>query len=481
VFTLFLNPTEHRSDARSLTVSKRISNCSKHPSLLALLDIGLVSNLLYNRLQSAKSILVSKKINSKPNSKNNKNSRSKETRRSSRDSTSRSSLESKRSRREPRPSRSRSKPVSTTRIADDRAPENSRSHGRSTRTADVGGVGDRKMQSAATATLSKPAASAQANVPNKVSFVEIDENHDGQRLDNFLITHLKGVPKTHIYRIIRKGEIRVNKGRVKQTTRLKQGDSLRIPPIRLSERSLDDLDGQKYSFLAKSVLFEDDALLIINKPCGMAVHAGSGITVGVIEAMRAYRSDLKYIELVHRLDRETSGVLVLAKKSSALKILHDDFKTNSLKNPRLDKRYLSLVRGPWRHGTRRVTKALNTDARRHGERYVVVDPNGSYASSIVTPKAVSEAASLVEVKLLTGRTHQVRVHLLSENHPVAGDQKYGEHEFNKQLKLQGLSRLFLHAAKLTFFHPLTKESTTIEAPLPTELVTVLNNLSLEFN
>jgi len=320
---------------------------------------------------------------------------------------------------------------------------------------------------------------ASANIPNRVTFVEIDENHDGQRLDNFLITHLKGVPKTHIYRIIRKGEIRVNKGRVKQTTRLKEGDSLRIPPIRLSEKSIDDLDGQKYSFLAKTVLYEDDALLIINKPCGMAVHAGSGITVGIIEALRALRSDLNYIELVHRLDRETSGVLVLAKKASALKILHDDFKTNSLKNPRLDKRYLTLVKGQWQHGQRRVTKSLNTNARRHGERYVVVDAQGSYASSIITPKSVSATASLIEVKLLTGRTHQVRVHALSENHPVAGDQKYGEPEFNKRMKSVGLSRLFLHAAKLTLFHPLTKESLTIDAPLPSELASVLNNLSLE--
>lgn len=332
-----------------------------------------------------------------------------------------------------------------------------------------------------TRSVKTPDSTVAKNIPIKVSFVEIDENHDGQRLDNFLITHLKGVPKTHIYRIIRKGEIRVNKGRVKQTTRLKEGDSLRIPPIRLSERSLDDLDGQKYSFLGNAILFEDDALLIINKPCGMAVHAGSGITVGVIEALRAYRSDLKYIELVHRLDRETSGVLVLAKKASALKILHDDFKTNSLKNPRLDKRYLTLVKGPWQHGQRRVTKALNTDARRHGERNVVVDPNGRYASSIMTPKSVSAIASLVEVKLLTGRTHQVRVHAQSENHPVAGDPKYGEQAFNKQMKSLGLSRLFLHAAKLTFFHPLTEKSMTIEAPLPSELALVLNNLSLESN
>ncbi len=320
---------------------------------------------------------------------------------------------------------------------------------------------------------------SSTDVPNRVTFVDIDENHDGQRLDNFLITYLKGVPKTHIYRIIRKGEVRVNKGRVKQTTRLKQGDSLRIPPIRLSEKPSHEIDGQKYGFLGKLVLFEDDALLVINKPCGMAVHAGSGIAIGVVEALRAYRQDLKYIELVHRLDRETSGVLVLAKKASALKILHDDFKTNSLKNPRLRKHYLTLVKGHWQHGQRRVTKALNTSARRHGERSVVVDQNGSYASSIMTPKSVSSDASLMDVRLLTGRTHQVRVHAQSENHPVAGDPKYGDAEFNKRMKSIGLSRLFLHAAELTFFHPINKESMTIRAPLPAELVAVLKNLSLE--
>ncbi len=327
----------------------------------------------------------------------------------------------------------------------------------------------------------KTALRNRARSHSKVSFVEVDENHDGQRLDNFLVTYLKGVPKTHIYRIIRKGEIRVNKGRVKQTTRLKEGDSVRIPPIRLGATQSGGLDGNRYRFLADAVLFEDDALLVINKPSGMAVHAGSGIKVGVIEALRAYRSDLKYIELVHRLDRETSGVLVLAKKASALKTLHDDFKTNSLKNPRLDKRYLALLRGQWKHGQRRVTKALNTSARRHGERNVVVDPNGSYASSIMTPISVAATASLVEVKLLTGRTHQVRVHAQSENHPVAGDPKYGESEFNKDMKRVGLSRLFLHAAKLTFIHPLSKNSITLEAPLPNDLLAVLNNLSLGQN
>lgn len=312
----------------------------------------------------------------------------------------------------------------------------------------------------------------------KAYFVTIDEEHAGQRLDNFLITHLKGVPKTRIYRIIRKGEVRVNKGRVKQTTRLAQGDSVRIPPIRQSEPSDKNLDASRYTFLNQAVLFEDDALLVINKPSGMAVHSGSGIKVGVIEALRCLRTDLNYLELVHRLDRETSGCLVLAKKSSVLKTLHEDFKQNSLKNARLDKRYLTLVKGAWAGGERRVTKALNTNAKRHGERVVVVDNNGSYASSIMTPKQVSDTASLIQVKLLTGRTHQVRVHCLSENHAVAGDQKYGDKEFNKRMKSYGLSRLFLHAVSFKFFHPLTQQAMTIHAPLPSELTSVLTNLAL---
>ena len=315
-------------------------------------------------------------------------------------------------------------------------------------------------------------------LPSKPYFVDVDEEHDGQRLDNFLITHLKGVPKTHVYRIIRKGEIRINKGRVKQTTRLKQGDSIRIPPIRLSESNLGDLDGARYAFLNKAILFEDEGLLVLNKPSGMAVHAGSGIQVGVIEAIRALRTDLKYIELVHRLDRETSGCLVLAKKSSVLKALHEDFKNNSLKNPRLDKRYICLVKGEWQGGQRRVIKALNTNAQRGGERMVMVDDNGSYASSIIRPLSTSEAASVLEVKLLTGRTHQVRVHSLSEGHPLAGDQKYGEREFNKKMKVHGLSRLFLHAAQLTFYHPMTEAKMTVEAPLPSELSSVLSRLEL---
>lgn len=330
--------------------------------------------------------------------------------------------------------------------------------------------------------MSKNTGSKQAVVATKaataVRFVEVDQEHAGQRLDNFLMPRLKGAPKTLLYRIIRKGEVRINKGRAKPSTRLEKGDVVRIPPVRLGEQQNKNVDVSRYQFLRKLVLFEDDALLVLNKPSGMAVHAGSGIAVGVIEAMRAIRTDIAYLELAHRLDRETSGCLVLAKKSSALKQINDDFKTNSIKNPRVDKRYLALVQGRWQHGQRRVTKKLNTDSRRHGERHVVVDSAGSYASSIMTPRSVSDLASLLEVKLLTGRTHQVRVHALSENHPLAGDSRYGDHAFNQKMKEQGLRRLFLHAAKLQLIHPLSKNKLAIEAPLPSELCAVLENIGL---
>lgn len=316
------------------------------------------------------------------------------------------------------------------------------------------------------------------NPSSKVSFVTVDAEHAGQRLDNFLITRLKGVPKSMIYRIIRKGEVRINKGRVKQTTRINEGDVVRIPPIRLAADKEIKVDAGRYAFLVEQVLFEDDALLVLNKPSGMAVHAGSGIKVGIIEAIRALRTDLKYIELAHRLDRETSGCLVMAKKSSVLRALNEDFANNSLKNNRLQKRYLALVKGRWRHGERRVTKALNTDARRGGERHVVVDDNGSYASSIMTPVSVGSLASLIEVKLLTGRTHQVRVHALSEGHPLAGDQRYGDADFNKEIKKLGLKRLFLHAASFSFFHPISEQKIEIDAPMPAELTAVVNSLSL---
>jgi len=275
--------------------------------------------------------------------------------------------------------------------------------------------------------------------------------------------------------------VRINKGRAKQTNRLVAGDSVRIPPIRQTERVAPAVQNERYDFLKKNILFEDDVLLVLNKPAGMAVHAGSGIKVGIIEALRSLRSDVKYLELAHRLDRQTSGCLVLVKKAKALKTLNEDFKNNSQKNNRLDKRYLTLVKGRWKHGERRITKALNMKARRHGERHVVVDSNGSYASSIVRPISVSSLASLVEVKLLTGRTHQVRVHALSEGHPVAGDQRYGDDVFNRELKHKHkLTRLFLHASRLSLTHPGSQTKLEITAPMPDELRNVLTTLNLDY-
>lgn len=317
------------------------------------------------------------------------------------------------------------------------------------------------------------------STPPKASFVEVDHEHAGQRLDNFLLRHLKGVPRTLVYRIIRKGEVRINKGRARQTTRLQQGDIVRIPPLRQSQQIQDSADNTRYQFLSASILFEDEALMAINKPSGMAVHGGSGIKVGIIEALRMLRPELKYLELVHRLDRETSGCLLLAKKSATLRRLHEDFKHNSLQNARVDKRYLALVRGRWKYGQRRVIKNLNTEARRGGERHVVVDQQGSYASSIFSPRKTGDVASLVEVKLLTGRTHQVRVHAQSENHPLAGDQRYGDPEFNRKMKKMGLKRLFLHAHELAIIHPLSGERLQISAALPPKLCALLEKLEMD--
>lgn len=323
-------------------------------------------------------------------------------------------------------------------------------------------------------------SSKQKNNKNfkSVQFLEVGAAHAGQRVDNFLLTTLKGIPKSLVYRIIRKGEVRVNKGRVKQTTRLTAGDIVRIPPLNMVDKRPVKVDVDHFSYLKGCVLFEDDVLLVIDKPSGLAVHAGSGIRVGLIEAMRAVREDLSYLELAHRLDRETSGCLVLAKKASALKVISQDFRTHSQKNHRLDKCYLSLLKGNWRFGERAVVKPLDVQARRAGERHVCVSNDGSYAKSLFRPRETFADASLMEVKLMTGRTHQVRVHAQSEGHPVAGDARYGDANFNRAMKDYGLNRLFLHASKLTFFHPTSQQRISVEATLPSELKMVLDNLQL---
>lgn len=316
---------------------------------------------------------------------------------------------------------------------------------------------------------------------NQVHFVDIDENQDGQRLDNFLIRYLKGVPKTHIYRIIRKGEVRVNKSRAKQVTRLKHKDRVRIPPIRVAQRADIQIEKGKFEFLEQAILFEDDAMLVLNKPSGMAVHAGSGISVGVIEAMRGIRGEKQYLDLAHRLDRETSGCLVIAKKASVLKQLNRDFSQGKESKGGLSKQYLTLVEGFWRGGARRVNKPLDVNNRRGGERHVQVSANGSDALSIFTPVSVQPQASLLKVDLITGKTHQVRVHALSEGHAVLGDSKYASDTSRKYAQSIALKRLFLHACRFEFEHPLSKARISIEAPLPDDLSRILQKLELKAN
>jgi len=309
-----------------------------------------------------------------------------------------------------------------------------------------------------------------------VELVEISADLAGQRLDNYLLNRLKGAPRSLIYRIVRRGEVRVNKGRIRPEYRLKAGDTVRIPPVKLPPRSAAPRPGaQVLRQLEAAILYEDDRLLVLNKPSGLAVHGGSGLSYGVIEGLRALRPQAPYLELVHRLDRDTSGCLLIAKKRSALRRLHELLRSN-----RMDKRYLALVKGQWRGGERQVTAPLLKNILRSGERMVRVDATGKPASSVFRPLAISKTASLVEVKLETGRTHQVRVHAASLGQPIAGDDKYGDDDFNRRMREVGLKRLFLHAQALRF--QLTEGGAPLEvrAPLDDELKQVLLKLQLSY-
>jgi 23S rRNA pseudouridine955/2504/2580 synthase len=305
-----------------------------------------------------------------------------------------------------------------------------------------------------------------------VSWVTIDEKGESQRIDNFLFKHLKGVPKSHIYRILRSGEVRVNSRRVDTTCRLAMGDVLRIPPVRLSRP--DDQGeprGAVASQLSKYILYQDDALLVINKPAGVAVHGGSGISRGVIEQMRLEHPEFKFLELVHRLDRETSGVLLLAKKRSALVELH-----RAMREGETEKRYLTLVKGQWRNTKQSVQLPLLKYVTGSGERRVSVSDEGQAAHTVFTLKKTLSEFSLLEAELKTGRTHQIRVHLAHLGFPIAGDDKYGDFPLNKALQKRGLKRMFLHACKMALKHPLTGEKLVLEAPLPEDLKMFLQNL-----
>ena len=349
----------------------------------------------------------------------------------------------------------------------------------------------------------------------KAEFVTVDENSNGQRLDNFLIRQLKGVPKTHVYRIIRSGEVRVNKGRASADTRIAEGDIVRLPPVRVSERMAEKTeamanevakyvlthssetsignatDGRKISktSILKDfpILLEDEHVLAISKPAGVAVHGGSGISFGVIERLRMARPQAKFLELVHRLDRETSGILLIAKKRSALTNLQNQFRERET-----GKTYLALVVGAWPANKKVLDKPLHkyllpTKDGSEGERRVKVttkdDPEGMKSVTLVKIRQAFAGFTLLEVTIKTGRTHQIRIHLATEGHPIAGDDKYGDFELNKALQkpskaqVTALKRMFLHAWRLQLTHPSTAERVELQNELPAELQGFVDSLN----
>jgi 23S rRNA pseudouridine955/2504/2580 synthase len=309
--------------------------------------------------------------------------------------------------------------------------------------------------------------------PLKVSFVTVTEDQQGQRIDNFLVTHLKGVPKSAIYKILRKGEVRVNKKRIKPVYKLQMDDFIRIPPIKVAEREEfvpKNLD--KISALEDAILFEDQYLIVINKPSGMAVHGGSGLSYGLIEALRVLRPQEKNLELVHRLDRDTSGCLLISKKRSILKGLHEQ-----LREKTMEKNYWALVVGEWAAKIKNVTEPLRKNTLQSGERVVRVDEEQGKASH--TRFRVLErfdGCTLVQASPVTGRTHQIRVHTQCKGHPIACDDKYGDQVFDSRMREMGLSRLFLHAHDLRFLHPKHETTMHVEAPLDKALNNALKTL-----
>ena len=288
----------------------------------------------------------------------------------------------------------------------------------------------------------------------RARWLEVGEEAESQRIDNFLLRELKGVPKSHVYRVLRSGEVRVNSGRVKPDYRLQVGDRVRLPPIRTSQKP------PAARALDLPVAYEDSSLLVIDKPSGVAVHGGSGVSFGVIESLRAARPQAKFLELAHRLDRDTSGLLIVAKKRAALVELH-----RMLRQGEVHKIYLAVVKGAVARKTLELRESLHKYVTAAGERRVAVRPEGMAAVTRVRRLNSSTEFSFLEVELLTGRTHQIRVHLAHAGHPIVGDDKYGDFALNRSLK----HRLLLHAAKLEFRHPLTGEQVRLESPLPAEM------------
>jgi len=293
----------------------------------------------------------------------------------------------------------------------------------------------------------------------RATTLEVGDDSAAQRIDNFLFRHLKGVPKSHVYRVLRSGEVRVNSGRVKPEYRLQPGDRVRVPPIRISQEQKTKARPAEFP-----LAHEDEALLIVDKPAGVAVHGGSGVSYGVIESLRASRPQAKYLELAHRLDRDTSGLLIVARKRGALVELH-----RMLREGEVEKVYLAVAKGGWEGGSRELRESLHKYVDAKGERRVAVREDGMKAVTRVRALKKSADFSLLEVRLLTGRTHQIRVHLAHAGHPVLGDGKYGDFELNRRLEKEGVRRLFLHASRLAFIHPVTREKLELRSPLPDEM------------
>ncbi len=329
----------------------------------------------------------------------------------------------------------------------------------------------------------KPIIDTQTSEAASAQILEVDEDSSGQRLDNFLIRHLKGLPKTGVYRIIRTGEVRVNKGRASADTRVQAGDRVRVPPLRLAAPKTAPAPTTPFGPAggeAFRILFEDDHLIALDKPSGLAVHGGSGISHGVIERLRSARPDAPVLELVHRLDRETSGVLLVAKRRSALRHIQDQFRGRET-----GKTYLAMVKGQWPSNKKVIDIPLfkyqaQTPSGETERRVQVVsesDPRGQRAISLVKVARLVGPHSLLEVVIKTGRTHQIRVHLCSQGHPILGDDKYGDFALNKVLQPQGLKRMFLHAWKLSLKHPHTGQAMSLISPLPVDLQQFIHHVS----
>jgi 23S rRNA pseudouridine955/2504/2580 synthase len=302
----------------------------------------------------------------------------------------------------------------------------------------------------------------------------VDESGENQRLDNFLVRQLKGVPKSRLYRLLRRGEVRVNGRRATPETRLAIGDAVRIPPVRSAapRRETGARPAAAVPGLAtRCRVHEDDALLVIDKPSGLAVHGGSGVSSGVIELLRQQRPDARFLELVHRLDRDTSGLLMIAKRRAALTALHQ-----ALRDSRVRKRYLAIVCGRWRRGQRTLDESLRKTMVGAAERRVRVDESGAHAATVIRPRQTWPDFSLVEAELLTGRTHQIRVHLAHAGFPIVGDDKYGDTEINRRLAKLGARRLMLHAWSLELRHPLEGTPLRLEAPLPPDMQDLIDRL-----